>query len=75
MTEISHLPATATPQQAMAIVAPPRLWDGDDPAGYDMLRAQMSAAVAPGISWKRFGRAMWSTWSGRYSACGGSRAS
>src|SRR5262245_49203321 len=47
MTDISHLPAAATPQQAMAIVAPPRLWDGDDPAGYDMLRTQMSGAVAP----------------------------
>ena len=53
MTDFSNLPATS-PQQvtttslpAMNMVAPPRLWDGDDPAGYDLLQARVFGALGP----------------------------
>ena len=47
MTDFSDLPATLSPQQALVVVAPPRLWDGDDPAGYDLLHARVSDSLGP----------------------------
>jgi len=47
MSDFSDLPATFSPQQALGVVAPPRLWDGDDPAGYDLLQAQISGSLGP----------------------------
>ena len=28
-------------------MAPPRLWDGDEPTGYDLLQAQISGSLGP----------------------------
>ena len=42
MTDFSDLPASISPQQALGVVTPPRLWDGDDPAAYDLLQARVS---------------------------------
>src|SRR6267142_2913232 len=47
LPDLSALPAAISPQHAMAAVAPPRLWDGDDPAGYDLLQARVSASLGP----------------------------
>ena len=47
MPDFSDLPATLSPQQALGVVAPPRLWDGDDPAGHDLLQAQISGSLGP----------------------------
>ena len=46
MSDFSNLPATS-PQHAMGVVAPPRLWDGDDPAGYGLLQERVSASLGP----------------------------
>ena|SRR5712672_2366618 len=45
MTDFSDLPATLSPRQALGVVALPRLWD--DPAGYDLLQAQISGSLGP----------------------------
>ena len=47
MTELSDLPAAVSPPSALAAVAPPALWDGDDPAGYDVLQARVAASLGP----------------------------
>ena len=41
------LPTAVSPQTTMAAVAPPRLWDGDDPARYDLLQSRVSGSLGP----------------------------
>src|SRR6266446_1034607 len=41
------LPTAVSPQTTMAAVAPPRLWDGDDPARYDLLQLRVSGSLGP----------------------------
>ena len=41
------LPTAVSPRTTMAAVAPPRLWDGDDPARYDLLQSRVSGSLGP----------------------------
>jgi hypothetical protein len=62
------LPIAVSPRPTMGAVALPRLSDGDGVAGYDHLQSRVSVS-ARRIFWRKSGRAISSTWSGRFSAC------
>ena len=49
MTDLTTLSAAVSPPAppALARVAPPRLWQGDDQAGYDILHERLSEALGP----------------------------